>query len=70
MNPAGNYMFKVNSRNTRTRCADNTVTRTRTNMFKVNNKDTRRTPVASDCVFILLKNYLNFMGKSEIRKKS
>ena len=31
--PAGNYMFKVSNKNTRTRCE---------NMFKVNNKDTWR----------------------------
>ena len=35
--PAGNYMFKVNNRNSRTRCELWTV-------FKVNNKDTRTTP--------------------------
>ena len=36
--PAGSYMFKVNNRNTRTRCE---------NMFKVNNKETRTTSLAS-----------------------
>ena len=35
--PAGIYLLQVNNRNTRTRC----------DMFKVNNKDTRATPVAS-----------------------
>ena len=35
--PAGNYMFKVNNRNTRTKVW---------NMFKVNNKDTKKTPLA------------------------
>ena len=35
--PASNYIFKVNNRNTRTRCQ----------MFKVNNKDTRTTPLSS-----------------------
>ena len=34
-NPAGNYMFKVNNRNTRTKVW---------NMFKVNNKATKTTP--------------------------
>ena len=38
-----NYMFKGNSRNTRSRW----------NMFKVNNKDTRTTPVASFWCFIV-----------------
>ena len=39
-NPAGNYIFKVNNRNTRTKVW---------NMFKVNNKDTKKTPLASFC---------------------
>ena len=39
--PVGNYIFKVNNGNTRTRC--NKVW----NMFKVNNEDTRTTPMAS-----------------------
>ena len=36
--PVGNDMFKVNNRNSRTRCFS---------MFKVNNKDTKTTPMAS-----------------------
>ena len=36
-NPAGNYMFKVNNRNSRTKVW---------NMFKVNNKATKTTPLA------------------------
>ena len=43
--PAGNYMFKVNNRNSRTRCELWTV-------FKVNNKDTRTTPWRRSGVFI------------------
>ena len=39
--PIGDWMFKVNNRNTRARC----------DMFKVNNKDTRTTPLASFCFF-------------------
>ena len=37
--PAGNYMFKVNNRNTRTKVW---------NIFKVNNKATKTTPLASN----------------------
>ena len=40
--PVGNYMFKVNNRDTRTRCE---------NMFTVNNKDTRTS--RSGTVFIV-----------------
>ena len=36
--PVGNYMFKVNNRNTRKKVW---------NMFKVNNKDTKMTPMAA-----------------------
>ena len=42
--PAGNYMFKVNNRNTRNKVR---------NMFKVYNKDTRTTPMACSSVFIV-----------------
>ena len=48
--PAGIYPFKVNNRNTRTRCEIcsklliNISERRLWNMFKVNNKDTRTTP--------------------------
>ena len=38
--PAGKYMFKINNRSTRTRCEI---------CSKVNNKDSRTTPMASDC---------------------
>ena len=37
-NPTGNYMFKVNNKNTRTKYEI---------YFKVNNKDTRTTPTLS-----------------------
>ena len=37
-NPAGNYIYKVNNRNTRTKVW---------NMFTVNNKATKTTPIAS-----------------------
>ena len=50
MNPAGNYMFKVN-RNTKTKCeiCSKLTIKTserRQNMLKVNNKDTRTTPLS------------------------
>ena len=41
-NPAGNYMFKVNNRNSRTKVW---------NMFKVNNKDTKTTPLLTLNIF-------------------
>ena len=41
--PAGIYLLKVNNRNTRTKC----------DMFKVNNKDTQMTPMACSGAFIV-----------------
>ena len=50
--PAGNYMFKVNNRNTRTRCEICSTI----NMF--NNKDTRMMPLASFwCLYCELWTY-------------
>ena len=41
--PSGIYLLKVNNRNTRTKC----------DMFKVNNKDTQMTPMACSGAFIV-----------------
>ena len=42
--PVGIYLLKVNNRNTGTRCERNKMEHW--NMFKVNNNDTRTTPLA------------------------
>ena len=44
--PVGNYLLKVNNRNTRARC----------DMFKVNNKDRRTTSVASFCCLVIFEH--------------
>ena len=54
--PAGNYIFKINNRNTRTRCE----------MFKVNNKDTRTTPLADGWVITNNGNKIFKNGSSKI----
>ena len=51
---AGNYMFKVNDRNTRTKCE----------MFQVNNKDTRTTLMANDIILVSLLINLNIFRTS------
>ena len=53
--PAGNYMFKVNNRNTTTKVQ---------NMFKVNNKDTKTTPLALFGVFIVNFEHISHLCSS------
>ena len=53
--PAGNYMFKVNNRNTTTKVQ---------NMFKVINKDTKTTPLALFGVFIVNFEHISHLCSS------
>ena len=61
VNPAGIYLLKVNNKNTRTKVW---------NMFRVNNKDTRMTPMTyfTPCSHVSIINFEHVIAGCEIEK--